>query len=127
MEPRTILIADRHTHVVNALMQRLRSAGFLVATANDGAEALSLAIALQPDAILVDYQMPGLSGPELCVFLARDAATRNIPVVLLAPEGVDASSVAATSNNVACVLEKPLQPQVVLKTVQGLLVEHVIV
>jgi two-component system phosphate regulon response regulator PhoB len=124
-EPRTILIADRHTHVVNAVKARLQSAGFLVATASDGAEAYALAIGLRPDAIITDYQVPRLSGPELCVRLARDPLTCDIPVILLTATGLDASTIPA--DNIVRVLEKPLRPQLLLETVQELLAESLAV
>ena len=124
-EPRTILIADRHTHVVNAVKARLQSAGFLVATASDGAEAYALAIGLRPDAIIADYQVPRLSGPELCVRLARDPLTCDIPVILLTATGLDASTIPA--DNIVRVLKKPLRPQLLLETVQELLAESLAV
>jgi len=64
-----------------------------VLTANSGEEALELAIAELPDAILLDLLMPGMSGWETAAALAQHPGTSAIPIVILSvlsPEGSDA-------------------------------------
>jgi DNA-binding response OmpR family regulator len=119
MHPRTILIADRHTHVLNALSARLQAAGFLVAGASDGAEAYALALGIRPDVAVIDYQLSRLSGPELCVRLARDPLTSSIPVLLLTADGLDASTINA--GNIARIIGKPFSPNQLLETIDEIL------
>lgn len=52
----------------------------------DSTQALAAAVALQPSVVLVDLRMPGLDGFGVTAALRREAATRNIPVVLLSSE-----------------------------------------
>lgn len=58
-----------------------------VVTAQSGDEALILAAREHPDLILMDVNMPDLTGPETAARLAQDKRTRGIPVVLVTTEG----------------------------------------
>ena len=51
--------------------------------AHDGASGLAIARALKPDLILLDVDMPGTNGFDVCARLKQDEATRRIPVVFL--------------------------------------------
>ncbi|HUA16510.1 MAG TPA: response regulator [Verrucomicrobiae bacterium] len=61
----------------------LHKAGYEVICAEDGESALQLASAQKPDLILLDMILPKLSGPEVLKRLKRDAATAEIPVVVV--------------------------------------------
>ena len=56
--------------------------GYAVSTATNGEEALAKVAADQPDLILLDIMMPGLSGYDVCNRLRADPATSLLPVVL---------------------------------------------
>lgn len=120
---KTILIADDEPHILNVLSIKLRNAGFNVVTAEDGAEAYALACAHQPDLVITDYQMPLLSGLELCSKLMSDPKTRNVPTILLTARGFSMSEADITSHNIREVITKPFSPREVLARVQDL-VQH---
>lgn len=61
----------------------LAAAGCRVLTAADGPAALRLARARLPDLVLLDLQLPGLDGLEVCKELRRDPATLRMPVFIL--------------------------------------------
>lgn len=61
----------------------LVKAGYEVVCAEDGESALKLAGEQMPDLILLDMILPGMSGPEVLEHLKKNAATANIPVVVL--------------------------------------------
>src|SRR4051812_48506416 len=78
-----ILVVDDDPDILALLESILTSHGYEVAGAANGAAALSLLRGgLIPCLILVDLEMPGMSGAELESELARDTALKNIPVVL---------------------------------------------
>ena len=78
------LIADDHPALVAAVADFLGESGFdVVATAPDGAAAVAAAREHTPDAVLLDYRMPRLSGAELIREL-REAAPRAAVVVYTA-------------------------------------------
>ena len=61
----------------------LKKAGFLVVTAIDGIEALTVAREIHPDLILLDMLLPKLDGPSVLRALKADPATAQIPVVVV--------------------------------------------
>ena len=78
-----ILIVDDIQDNVIMLGAHLKSKGYNVITANNGVKALSLAVQESPDLIMMDINMPQLSGLDACAQLKQNTATRNIPVILV--------------------------------------------
>ena len=123
MEQKTILVADDETHILNVLSIKLQNAGFSVIAAEDGAEAYTLARSAQPDLIIADYQMPFLTGVELCSKLWSDSEARHTPVVLLTARGFSISETDRELGNIKRVIDKPFSPREVLACVHGLLAD----
>jgi DNA-binding response OmpR family regulator len=116
-----ILIADDETHILHVVSLKLAKAGYEVVTAVDGEEALELCLAEKPDLLITDFQMPYLTGLELCQRLARHDQTRNIPVLMLTARGFDIELHKMTGTNIVDVLSKPFSPREVLAKVQALM------
>lgn len=123
MPQRTILVADDETHILNVVSIKLQNAGFKVVTAEDGAAAHTLALSEHPDLIITDYQMPLLSGLELCSKLKANAATRETPVILLTARGFALTEADKSAGNIRRVIAKPFSPREVLNCVYELLDE----
>lgn len=81
--PQRILVADDEEDLVWALRQSLRDEGYEVLTAHDGAGALSLARRYRPHLVILDINMPGMSGLEVCHTLRRDPALAAVPIMFL--------------------------------------------
>jgi CheY-like chemotaxis protein len=78
-----------------------------VITASRGEQAVALACADAPDAIVLDVMMPGMDGWEVCRQLKANSLTRDIPVIMLtSADGVDVPARARAAGAVA-VLMKP--------------------
>ncbi|GJQ25687.1 MAG: hypothetical protein HBSAPP02_07190 [Phycisphaerae bacterium] len=116
-----ILVCDDEPHIVHVVAAKLRGAGFEVLTAADGQEGLELAREAHPDLIFTDYQMPSLSGLELCARLRADPATRDIPAVMLSARGFSIVDEDLTHTNIRKVLPKPFSPREVLAIARELL------
>src|SRR5258708_10209026 len=78
-----ILVVDDVEVNVKLLGAKLASEYFDVLTAYDGAAALRLCAAEQPDLVLLDVMMPEMDGFEVCRQLKADPATSHIPVVMV--------------------------------------------
>jgi len=79
-----LLIVDDQPANLDVLYKSLRTAGYQVLAATDGASALQAALQEQPDLILLDIMMPpGIDGLEVCRRLKADPNTQNIPVIFL--------------------------------------------
>ncbi len=116
-----VLVADDEAHIVHVLSMKLRNAGYEVITAVDGEEALELCAAEQPDLIITDYQMPLMSGLELCRKLRASKKTRDIPAIMLTARGFDIAPEEMRAAGVATVLAKPFSPREMLRRVNELL------
>lgn len=79
----TILIADDDNQAVAVLQQVMLGQGYNVVTANDGSSTREKVLQYNPDLVILDNYMPGVSGNEICREIKSDPKTRLIPVVML--------------------------------------------
>jgi CheY-like chemotaxis protein len=87
-----------------------RLAGWRVSTAGSGHEAVRLAAAEPPDAVVLDVMMPGMDGPDTVAALEAGQATRGVPVVLLTAKVRAGELDRLSALPVAGVLSKPFDP-----------------
>src|SRR4051812_17849291 len=80
---RPVLLVDDMPASLELLAAIVESAGYEIQTASNGADALQIAAAAPPDLILLDVQMPGLDGFEVCRRLKASAVTKDVPVIFL--------------------------------------------
>lgn len=78
-----VLVIDDEAPIRLLCRVNLEAEGMDVHEAKDGRIGLELAQSVQPDAILLDVMMPGLTGWEVAEELLRDERTRAIPIVFL--------------------------------------------
>ena len=84
MTKRKILIIDDETSITKLLKLALeRSERYLVQTENDGKNAMTAVRTFLPDIILLDVNMPEMSGGEISGALQEDASFKRIPVIFL--------------------------------------------
>jgi len=115
-----ILIADDDADIREALSRLL--AGRRLVTAADGAAALRLAASEKPALILLDVNMPGMSGLE--VLRRLTASPRKPLVVMITAETGLETGVTALSLGIYAYLTKPLDPARVKETVAAALEEY---
>ena len=116
-----ILAADDEAHILHVVSLKLTNAGYDVITAEDGEEAYEMALARQPDLVITDYQMPYLTGLELCQKLKAHELTANTPALMLTARGFTLPAEALEQTNIADVLSKPFSPREVLARVQEII------
>jgi DNA-binding response OmpR family regulator len=116
-----ILVVDDEAHILHVLSLKLRNAGYDVVTAVDGEEAFEVACQERPDLIMTDFQMPYMTGLELCRALAGNAATAAIPVIILTARGYALDRADLRIGNIREVLSKPFSPRGVLQVVRNVL------
>jgi two-component system response regulator RegX3 len=105
-----VLIVDDETDIADTVEAVLRSEGFRVITASDGPQALDALRRERPDLVLLDYEMPGMTGTEVCGRIRRTKTERRVPVLLATAAMIDLSQLADADG----FLVKPYQREVLL-------------
>ena len=82
MALQTVLVIDDDAVGVTAARQALES-DFQILTASSGQEGIRVAVEQKPDIILLDIEMPGMSGYQACEILKCDNITHNTPIVFV--------------------------------------------
>jgi DNA-binding response OmpR family regulator len=78
-----VVVVDDDEAMGPAIRTLLAPDGIAVETPGDGNEALPGLLREAPDLVILDVNMPGMSGWELCAILRRQSATRTIPILFL--------------------------------------------
>lgn len=117
----TILVADDEEDVLNLVAANLKSAGFTVLTAEDGAGALEKARAKLPGLIVLDLMLPRMSGLEVCKALKGDSLTAQIPVIMLTARADEVDRVLGLELGADDYLTKPFSPRELVLRVKSVL------
>lgn len=120
---KTILIVDDEAPIVHIIRYKLEREGYEVVTAGDGQEAYDLAQSLNPDLIVTDFQMPVLSGYEMCIKLRASEVTADIPVVMVTARGHKLSPKELAETNIRQMICKPFSARELLVVIGELLLE----
>ena len=100
----------------------LRNAGFAVHDAALGADALRAAAATHPDLVLLDVNLPDMSGLEVCRALKDNPEFSDLPVMHLSASAIlSRDQVAGLETGADAYLTEPVEPEVLLATVRAML------
>ena len=108
-----VLLVDDYLDALEALSLYLVAVGFQVQTASDGLVGLDLALVFRPDVIVLDVQMPGLSGLELAAALKAKPETAATPLIALSGRSRVTEN-ADMREAFASVMSKPCEPEVLI-------------
>ena len=114
-----VLVVDDDLELLSLIGFALRQAGFLVVQAPDGPAALSVFEQEQPDLVILDYNLPHLSGLEVLKRL-RSAGTRT-PIMMLTVRAAEEDQVEALEVGADDYLTKPFSPRALIARVRALL------
>ncbi|HYO64729.1 MAG TPA: response regulator [Archangium sp.] len=78
----TILLVDDEPELLDLYTEVLELMDHRVLRAHDGREALEIAHARRPDLVVTDWQMPRMSGVELCQRLVQDEDLHDVPIIM---------------------------------------------
>lgn len=102
-----VLIAEDDPEVRNMVVFWLKQHDYSVAAVADGLQALELIRETHPDAVVLDWMMPGIEGHEVCRQLKDDKETEDISIVMLTAKGKEADVTAAFERGADEYLTKP--------------------
>ena len=95
--------------------------GFGVLEAEDGLQALRVAQAVRPAAIVLDLEMPAMGGTEAARALKQDEQTKSIPIIVLTGTSREDQVADARAAGCDAVLRKPCMPEVLLEAINYVL------
>lgn len=118
---REILVIEDDAGVRTVLEVALETAGYAVRTAATGDGGWREVQAAPPDLVLLDLMLPGLGGLEICRRMRRDAALRDVPVVMLTALGDEDRVVEGLDAGADDYVTKPFSPTVLLARLRAAL------
>jgi two-component system KDP operon response regulator KdpE len=115
MKPARILLVDDEVSIQRAVAPLLRSRGYEVEVAENGANALKLIANEPPDLVVLDLGLPDVEGAEVC---RRIRASSKIPIIILSARGGEADKVAALDIGADDYVTKPFGPEELLARIR---------
>jgi phosphate regulon transcriptional regulator PhoB len=79
----TVFVVEDDEDIAELLKFNLDKEGFIVKLEANGEKAYDEIIAQPPDLLVLDLNLPGLSGIEICKYLRENARTRDLPIIML--------------------------------------------
>jgi DNA-binding response OmpR family regulator len=113
-----VLIVDDDHDLRELIGFVLKSAGYETVEVGDGLEAVRAHAALRPSLVILDVNLPGIDGFEVCRRIRAEAAT---PVMMLTVRGEDADQVKGLDLGADDYLTKPFSPRTLLARVRAIL------
>jgi DNA-binding response OmpR family regulator len=120
MKPK-ILLVDDEPDALEVLAFKLKEAGYLILTAKDGSEAITLARNERPAVIVLDLMLPEVDGLEVCKILRRDARTAAIPILMLTARAAEMDRVLGLELGADDYVTKPFSPRELVLRIKKLL------
>jgi len=114
-----VLVVDDERDLRTLLEFNLRQSGYQVVQASTGAEALSRARSLRPQVIVLDLNLPDVSGTDVCRLLKSDEATRGIPILMLTARGGEADRITGLELGADDYVAKPFSVREVVLRVDA--------
>ncbi len=117
----TVLLVDDDAMIVGFLKDILANDGYQLLLAHSGAEALSAISKNNPDVVVMDVNMPGLDGIEVCRKAKEDETTRFTPIILVTGETDQTRKLEGLHAGADDFLNKPVDPLELSVRVRSLL------
>jgi CheY-like chemotaxis protein len=105
-----VLLVEDHESSADGYAQLLAGAGYRVARAKNGYEALAEVSRAAPSVVLLDLKLPKLDGWELLERLKADAAMASVPIIVVTGDSLPTHHEMARSRGAMAVLSKPIVP-----------------
>jgi two-component system cell cycle response regulator DivK len=123
MDQRTILTIEDNEYN-RKIVRKLLGSRYRLVEAVDGEAGVALAFAELPDLILMDVQLPKMSGLEATRILRADARTKHIPIVIITSFALSGDRERAAETGAAGYLAKPYSPAELVALVRQFLPEQ---
>jgi DNA-binding response OmpR family regulator len=116
-----ILVVEDDADIAHLVSLYLERAGHEVRVLSSGQHALQTARGRVPEAIVLDRMLPGVDGLEICRALRADAATKDIPILMLTARAEEADRISGLDVGADDYVTKPFSPKELVARVHALL------
>ena len=116
-----VMIVEDEEALATLLEYNLGKAGFEVATASDGEEALLKIEESAPDVVILDWMLPNTSGIEVCRRIRATPDTRNVPIIMLTARSEEADRIRGLETGADDYLTKPFSTNELIARVRAVL------
>ena len=123
-ERKKILIVDDEPEAITHLERILQRNNYDIVFTDKGKEVVSLARDIEPDVIILDVLLPDMMGGEIEQKLSQDAATKDIPIILLSGLNTKEDERIIKECGIKRVLSKPATVQQILEAVHDAIVSR---
>ena len=116
-----ILVVDDEEHIAELISYNLTSNGYKVITANNGIDAIKLAIEEKPSLILLDLMIPGKDGYDVCKEVRGNSEVKNIPIIMLTAKSEELDKILGLELGADDYITKPFSVRELLARVKAVL------
>lgn len=118
LKPYTILVADDEPKIVDVISSYLQNAGYSVACAYTGHDAISIAETVNPSLVILDLMLPDVSGEEVCMHFR---STSSVPILMLTAKHAEGDRLQGLRLGADDYVTKPCSPKEVVARVDAIL------
>jgi DNA-binding response OmpR family regulator len=115
-----VLVVEDDEDIQEIVLSVLSRAGYEVLVEGDGEAGLATALSRQPDLVILDWMMPGLTGVEVCRAMRADSRTKDIAVLMLTSRAQEADIDQAFTAGADDYMVKPFRGRELLSRVTSL-------
>lgn len=121
MTAQTVLLVEDEVSIREMLAVALEMADYRVLEAGNAQDAHAMIVDQRPDLVLLDWMLPGVSGIELARRLKRDAATAELPIIMLTANSEEDNKVQGLEAGADDYITKPFSPRELMARLKAVL------
>jgi two-component system alkaline phosphatase synthesis response regulator PhoP len=118
---RRILVAEDEPHILLLIQRKLESSGYAVIPADNGTDALRLALEEKPDLMVLDIMLPGVQGLEICQTVKSTLGKDAPPIILISALGQQLDVEAGLAAGADDYIIKPFAPRQLVDRIEAAL------
>lgn len=119
-----VLVVEDDLDIQELVVSLLSRAGYDVLAESNGEAGLAAALTQQPDLVILDWMMPGLTGVEVCRAMRSDAGAKTIAVLMLTSKAQEADIDQAFTVGADDYMVKPFRGRELVSRVNALTAEN---
>ena len=116
-----ILVVDDEEHIAELISYNLTNNGYKVVIANNGIDAVKLAVEEKPSLILLDLMIPGKDGYDVCKDVRSNSEIRNTPIIMLTAKSEEVDKILGLELGADDYITKPFSVRELLARVKAVL------